>query len=117
MSRTRRGDSKKAKAKNRIEHAGTERQVFTVIKTSLSHILKSVSETADKAADVMTDNNGRHGKLKELTSTIETLTSDIKETMRDVNPKDILCDASFEFGKFSRIAKDRCTQIYQSLME
>ena len=114
---------KRRKRKKKSRKVVQKRETFTVIKNAVSEIGKSFSKGADKVADVVLDSSGRQkstkGKrFKEATvSAFKDISSGIKKNLKNVKPKDVLCDASYEIGRLSRIAEDGCREIFNDLME
>ena len=115
-----------SKAKGRIrkpKHEQTAEDTFLAVKKSLSDIGKTFSEGADKIADILLNSSQNNKSTKtreikeELVSMVKDVASGIKRSLKNVKPKDILCKASYEIGKLSRIAKDKSVEIFDDLME
>ncbi len=93
------------------------------IKKSISDMGRVFSKGADKVADILLDKNEKRigTKVKrikdESVSVIKGVSSNIKESLKDVKSKKVLCDASYGIGRFSRIAKDTCVDIFNDLVE
>jgi dGTP triphosphohydrolase len=111
----------KRKVKRRVKRKKETRDVFKDIKKSLSDIGDSLSEGADKIADLLLESgekekNAKVKKLKkQLVSTLEDIASGIKRSLGNVTPKDILCETSYEIGRLSRITRDKFVEIFDRL--
>ncbi len=114
----------RTKVKSRgLKHEKTTGDTFAAIKKSLSDIGGSLSEGADKVAGLLLENSQKDKGAKtrrlkkELVSMLEDVGSGIKRSLKKVKPKDVLCGASYEIGKLSRITRDACVKIFNGLME
>ncbi|UCC94623.1 MAG: hypothetical protein JSW40_07370 [Candidatus Omnitrophota bacterium] len=104
------------------ESGKTRKRVFIPIRKSLSDISRSFSEGADKVAGVLIDDSHKERNIKckrlkeETLSLVADITSGIKRNLKNIEPGDFLCDATYGIGKFFRIAKDGCTKIFDDLI-
>jgi hypothetical protein len=109
--------------KKKIKDKKAKREIFPAVKKSLSDIGKSFSQGADKMADILLDNREKKvsTKIKRLKeesfSVIKDVTFSIKNNLKNVKPMDLLCGASYQTGRLSRITKDTCVEIFNDLME
>ena len=100
-----------------------EKGTCAAIKKSISDLGRGFSKGADKVADILLDKSQERASNKakrvkdESVSVIKEVSSNIKENLKDVKPKKVLCGASYGMGRFSRMAKDTCVDIFNDLVE
>ena len=107
----------------RIKEVIIKRGAHTGVKEFLSDIGKSFSQSADKAADILLESSqktestkGR--RLKEETfSMIRDITSQIRRSLKGVKPKDLLNNATYGMGRFSRMAKDTYREFFNDFIK
>jgi len=98
-------------------------EILPAIKKSLSDVGRCFSKGADKVADILLDNSQKKVSTKvkrlkeESVSVIKDVTFSIKKNLKNVKPADVLRGASYETGRFSRITKDTCVEIFNDLMK
>lgn len=122
--------SRNTKARNESEgrtqmvsYEKTTKGTFAAIRKSLSDISRSFFQGTDKVADVLIDNSEKDRGIKwrrlkkEVVSVAANITLSIKRNLRNVEPADILYDASYEIGRFSKIAKSTAREIFNGLMK
>ncbi len=78
---------------------------------------------SDKVSDIVLDNSegGRTAKLRKIKDGTVSVAKDILFTIKtNLGPltlKGVLCDTSYELGRFSKITKNTCMDIFDDLME
>ena len=111
----------KKRVKGKQDNA--DRRTFTAVKDTLSNIGKGFSEGTDKVADIVLDSSqklegAKIQRLKEATAgMVKNIFGGIKNNLKDIKSEDVLCDAAYQIGRYSKIVKDNCAQIFNDLME
>ena len=109
--------------RQKIKREETQENTFAVIKKSFLDIGRSFSQGADEIADLLIeksqkDKGEKFKKIKEaLVSRVKKLGTGAKRSLKNLKPRDVLCDTSYEIGKLSKAVKNTCVEIFNDLME
>ena len=99
------------------------RETFAPIKDALSEIFSNFLEGSDKVADIVLDKShdsrsSRAGKITDGTVCVaKDILLAIKANLGLLTLKGVLCDTSYELGRFSRITENACGDVLDDLME
>ncbi len=97
---------KKQKSRKKSRAKKGKGETFAGVKESMADIGKTVSGAGDRMTDILLNDDERDKKLRGMVSVVKEMSSGVKSSLGRVSPRDVLCDASYELGKFSKIARN-----------
>ena len=89
----------------------------------MSKLGGTFSDGADKVADIFLDKDekgivNKTGEIKkEFICVFKNAAKGIRSDLKTIKTKDIVFNASHQLGRFVRITRDTCVEIFNDLME